>query len=510
MDISRWIDRRADHRPDKTAIHFAGRDIRYAEFAERIAATARALKHDLGIGPGDRIAYLGYNRPEMLDLLFACARLGAMLTPLNWRLAPAEHEYILNDCGAAAVFAESEFREHLGSIRGNLGSTQFVSFDGGAAGWLDFKTLVTMRDSGADANPEAGYASPLLVVYTSGTTGRPKGAVLTQDAIFWNALNSIAAHDMSSRDHILTTLPMFHVGGLNIQTTPAFHAGATVTLHRRFDPETTLHDIVDRRPSLFLMVPATMSACLNHPDWSATDLSSLRMVAAGSSVVPEPLIRRFHDRGVPVIQVYGATETAPIAIVLTASEAKRKLGSSGKAALHCEIRIVDRNGNDVPHGTSGEILVRGRNVMQEYWSNREATAKALVDDWYHTGDMAHRDAEGFVFVDERKSDLIVSGGENIYPAELENVLLECPDIAEAAVVARKHDRWGQIPVAVVVAKAGGTMTREDILALFEGRLARFKHPREVVFVEALPRNAMGKVLRYELRDMLDNTDSTAP
>jgi fatty-acyl-CoA synthase len=301
---------------------------------------------------------------------------------------------------------------------------------------------------------------------------------------------------------VLTFLPMFHVGGLNIQTLPALHAGATVFLQQRFQPGEALQAIARRRPTITLLVPAVMKAMTQHPDWRKTDISSLRIVGAGSSIIPIDLIRAFHVRGVPVCQVYGSTETAPTAIVLRREDAMRKEGSTGTAALHCDIRIVDEQGRDVRGGASGEILVRGPNVMIGYWRDEKATAAAFIDDWFRTGDIGHRDEDSFFWVDERKTDLIISGGENIYPAELEAVLAECPDIADAAVVARTDPKWGEVPVAVVVRRDGAELAPADVKALFGDRLARFKHPHDVLFVDRLPRNVMGKVLRFELRGLV--------
>ena len=301
---------------------------------------------------------------------------------------------------------------------------------------------------------------------------------------------------------MLTFLPMFHVGGLNIQTLPALHAGATVFLQPRFQPGEALQAIARRRPTITLVVPAVMKAMIEHPDWRKTDISSLRIAGAGSSIIPIDLIRAFHVRGVPVCQVYGSTETGPTAIVLRREDAMRKEGSTGTAALHCSIRIVDEHGADVLGGAAGEILVRGPNVMMGYWRDEQATAAAFGDGWFRTGDIGHRDADGFVWIDERKKDLIISGGENIYPAELEAVLGECPDIADAAVVARPDPKWGEVPVAVVVRRNGAALASGDVKALFGHRLARFKHPHDVLFVDALPRNVMGKVLRFELRSLV--------
>ena len=498
MDLSAWIERWADFQPAKCAVHFAGRDRSYGEMAARIRRLAAALKHELGIGRCDRVAYLGMNSPDMLELLFACARLGAMLVPLNWRLAAPEHRYMLQDCGAAALFAEPEFLAQCAAIRAAMPALKGVAYSAPADGWLPYQALVDAA-AGNDGNPHVGYDDAVLLVYTSGTTGRPKGAVLTQNALFFNAVNATHAHDLSSADHVLTTLPMFHVGGLNIQTLPALHAGASVTLHRRFDPAETLAAIAGRKPSLTLMVPATMAALLQHPDFPRADLGSLRLIMAGSSNIPAALIQGFHARGIPVGQVYGSTETAPIAIYLRAADAFGHVGSTGKPAIHCEVRIVDAAGAAVRPGQAGEILVRGANLFRDYWGDSAATQAALQDGWYHTGDIGHQDPAGFVTIDDRKKDLIISGGENIYPAELENVLADCPEIAEAAVVGAPDPRWGEVAVAIVVRKPGSRLDAAAVLSLFDGRLARFKHPRAVLFRDTLPRNVMGKVLKFEIR-----------
>jgi fatty-acyl-CoA synthase len=471
VTIARWLDGWARQQPQKTAVHFEGRDLSYANMAARAARLAGALRDRLGVGPGDRVAHLGTNSPELIDLVFACARLGAILVPLNWRLAPPEHAYILDHCRPRALLAEAEFARSGAIVYG-----------------AEYEALL------GDATPfEAPSRDdlPLLLVYTSGTTGKPKGAVLTQSALFWNAVNAAHAHDLTSRDHVLTALPMFHVGGLNIQTLPALHAGAIVTIQRRFEPGAFLDAVEARRPTLTLLVPATLHALYQHKRWPSADLSSLRLVMTGSSVVPEALIRPFHERGIPMGQVYGSTETCPIAVYLRAEDAMRKIGSAGKPAIHCAARL-----------DAGEILVRGPNVMTHYWEDPEATREALQDGWFRTGDIAEIDDEGFYWVRDRKKDMIISGGENIYPAELEAVLADCPDIAEAAVIARPDARWGEIPVAVVVRRAGATLDEAAVLALFAGRLARFKHPGAVIFVDSLPRNAMGKVQKFRLRDLI--------
>jgi fatty-acyl-CoA synthase len=500
MNISNWIERNADFFPGKTAIHFEGQDIGYAALDGRIKRLAAVLRNRLGIERGDRVAHIGYNSPEIIDLLFACARLGAMMVPLNWRLAAPELRYIVGDSGPAVLLAEADFRPVIDSIRGEFPDITYVGY-GGGEGWLDYDGLLA-EAAGADHDPSAGGGDRALIVYTSGTTGRPKGAVLTQDALAWNAVNSTHTHDMTSADVILTNLPMFHVGGLNIQTTPALHAGATVVMHRRFEPGETLRAIREHRPTLFVNVPATAQACLSHPDWEATDFSCVRVMMTGSTNVPAPLIRAYLAKGLKIGQIYGLSETGPVSIVLRGEDGERKAGSAGKPAVHCQARIVDADGRDVARGERGEILVRGPNNLLEYWNNPEATAAAIVDGWFHTGDIGYQDDEGFYYVVDRTKDMIKSGSENIYPAELEAVLAECRDIAESAVVGRPDETWGEVPVAVVVPKPGAAVSETSVMALFENVVARYKHPREVVIVEALPRNAMGKILKFEIREMV--------
>lgn len=499
MELSHWINRHADFTPDKPAIIFEGRDISYAEFDAWISRFARVFKHKFGIGRGDRIGFLGLNTPELLVSFFAAARLGAMFVPLNWRLAPPEHVYILQNAAVKLLIVDNDYRGHAEGIRDELPDCEFASIDFEGDGWA---SLEGMDAEGDDRNPHVDDQTPMLLVYTSGTTGRPKGAVLNQRAVLVNALNSVHAHEMTSTDYIVTTLPMFHVGGLNIQTTPALYCGATVSLHRRFDPAEALEAMINEKPNLFLSVPATLEAIIKQPGWEGADISHLRSVTTGSSIVPKPLIEAFHGRGVPIVQVYGCTETAPVSIYLRREEAFRKSGSTGKAGLHCEMRIIDGDGKDVGPNVSGEILVRGENNFFEYWGNAEATAESLRDGWFYTGDIGYADEEGFVVVNDRKKDMINSGSENIYPAELEAVIHEMKDIVEGTVVGRPDEKWGEVPVAVLVLEEGVALSAEAFLDRFNGVLARYKHPKDVYFVDQLPRNAMGKILKFEVRDMV--------
>ncbi|WP_027551015.1 class I adenylate-forming enzyme family protein [Bradyrhizobium sp. Cp5.3] len=500
MDLCSLIERNAAFAPDKTAIAFEGERLSYAAFAARIDRTARALKNELGIGRGDRVAILSLNRPDYLVLLYACARLGAMMVPLNWRLAVAEQLFILLDAGAKVLVLEQAFGGVLPELERASPGMAVVAFDFTPPRGRTFEYLLASGDGGG-RNPHTDLSCPLLIVYTSGTTGRPKGAVLRQEALFWNGVMSQHMHNMTSNDHVLTVLPLFHVGGLNIQTTPALQLGATVTIHARFTPDTALAAIARDRPTLTVMVPAIIQAVSDHPAWGITDLSSLKAVATGSTIVPPYLIDRIVARDVPVLQVYGSTETCPIAVYTRLGGDLSRAGSTGLTGLCCEARIIDQAGAEVPPGTPGEIAVRGPNVFFEYWGNADATRDALHDGWYRTGDIGLCDADGYFWVRDRKKNLIISGGENVYPAEVERVLLEHPDVSECAVIGRPDPRWDEIPVAYVIRRPGCRLEPNELRAHVQAQLARYKVPRDIIFVTDLPRTALGKVQHFLLKQL---------
>ena len=498
LDLSSLIARNAAFTPDKPAIHFEGATLSYAAFHARIEATAKALKADCGVGRGDRVAILSLNRPDYLVLLYACARLGAILVPLNWRLAVAEQLFILSDASVKVLVLEQAFAAILPPLATELPDTRVVALDfTPPAPAQTFEGLLA-NASGDGSNPHTDLSCPLLIVYTSSTTGRPKGAVLRQDALLWNGVMSQHMHGLTSEDHVLTVLPFFHVGGLNIQTTPALHHGATVTIHARFAPDTTLATIAEARPTLTVLVPATIQAVSEHPAWANADLSCLKAISTGSSIVPPHLIARFTDRGIPVLQVYGSTETCPTA-VYTRLGGKAPMGSTGLPGLCCEAKVIDDAGHEVAAGTAGEIVVRGPNVFYEYWGNEAATSDALHDGWYRTGVFGTRDADGYFWVHDRKKIMIISGGENVYPAEIERVLLEHPDVADVGVIGAADPKWQEVPVAYVVLRAGCSCTADILKAHVATQLARFKHPRDIIFVTDLPRTALGKVQHFKLK-----------
>lgn len=499
MDLSRWIEQRADWSPAAPAFRFEGETLTYADMARRIAALAAVLQRDFAIARGDRVAQLGPSRPEVVELLFACARIGAVLVPLNWRLTEAEHRWQLGDCTPRLLVADVEFADHAEQLSERL-DLPLLALGGPVGDAPRLEAAIAAAPDGVTA--AGGLEDPLMLVYTSGTTGRPKGAVLAQRALVANAQNVQGVFEFTAADRVLSALPLFHVGGMNIQTTPALCAGACVVLMRRFDPGEFLRLLADEAITLTLAVPAVAQALVRHPDWQATDMRRLRMVGMGSSVVPTPLLRAWLERDVPPTQIYGLTESAPAAIGLRAEDCAGRLGSCGKPLLWTEARIADDDGRTLPAGARGEILLRGPNLFEGYWNNDAATGEAWLDGWFRTGDIGHVDEAGFFHVDDRKKDVIISGGENIYPAELEDILAASPDIAEQAVVGRPDPRWGEAPVACIVRAAGSELDAAGVLALFEGRLARYKHPREVRFYDSLPRNALGKVLKFELRDRL--------
>ena len=504
MHLANVIARWAPRRTDAAAVIDGTRQWTWRQLDGDVASWAEGLAR-AGVKRGDRVAVVSLNRGEILVLLFACARLGASLVPVNWRLTAEEQAWIVDDADCAALVGEADPLDRLLPALGERGALVVVGLpeaDGRVgAGAVPATEIVSVPAAGD--LPAGSWEDPVLLVYTSGTTGRPKGAVLTQSAVGSNAVNSVHMHDLVVDDIVLTVAPLFHVGGLTIQTTPALLSGATVVLHRRFDPGAWLAAVAERRATLSVLVPTMITALLEHPAWPDTDLSSLRMLTTGSQVVPVDLLRAVHRRGVPVAQVYGATETGPIALCQRREEAMATEGTVGREATLCEVRIVDRQGNDVAASQAGELWVRSPSLFQGYWRRPEATADALVDGWYRTGDVGHRRPDGNVVVSDRIKEVVITGGENVYPAEVEAAIAATGLVTDVAVVGQSDERWGEVPVAFVVAgDDAGPLDRGRLVAALTDRLARYKHPRSVVAVDALPRNAMGKILKHELRARL--------
>ena len=496
LDISGWIAHWAQWTPGKTALRFEGRCVSYAELARAVQRAAAWLAAS-GVSRGDRVAYLGPNCPELLELLFACARTGAIFVPLNTRMPAAELRVFLAATRPRLVVAEAGFRDVALASAGRDGHDLVVTFAGAAdpEGCADGAERVR-------ADPSPDPAAPVLILFTSGTTGPPKGATFTQENMTFNALNVITAFGLTAADEILTAVPMFHSGGLFIHTTPGLCAGATVTIHRQFDPGLLLADVQRYRVTLLACVPAMTLALAAHPAWDQTDLSSLRTVVTGSTFVPRGAVEPWQHRGVPIMQGYGSTETCPIVTTLPADSPGEKALTAGKPVLCHRVRIVDAAGTDVAAGEPGEVWIQGRSVMQGYWENPQATREAFRDGWFRNGDLGLFDEQGYLHILDRIKDIIIVGSSNVYPSDLETVLGDCADIREAAVVGGRDDRLGEVPVACVVPVPGRSLTEEQVIALFDGRLATYKHPRDVIFLDALPRNPTGKVQKTVLRDLV--------
>lgn len=486
-DPSGWIPWWAARAPAVPAVISGDEQVSYAALDARVRGAAAQLRN-LGVGEGDRVAVCCSNRIEMLELLFACAGLGAILVPINNRLTAREVRFQLEDCEPSLVLADAA-RSGLLLAAGS----QPEALDGYAS------AAQATREQGSDptAVAAAGPEHPLLLVYTSGTTGTPKGAVLSHRSLHYTALNSVAHERFGPGSIVVSVLPLFHVGGLNIQTIPCLYAGGTVVLVEAFSPEGLVAVLRRHRPTHLLLVPAAMEALLAVPSLRPEDLASLDALNCGSSLVSESLIRRFNSLGVRVVQVYGATETGPTAIVLDYADAHR-IGSCGKPAAHCELRIVDSSGADVAPGETGELWLRGPNLFSHYWKRPAETERAFRGGWYSTGDLGRVDEEGFVYISGRRRELIISGGENIYPAELELVIGQHPSVAQVAVVGRPDARWGEVPVAFVVAEQDVVIEARPLSDWCASRLARYKQPKDWIFLDDLPRTSLGKVEKHKL------------
>ncbi len=480
-----------------------GRRFTFPGVNARSNRTANALRA-LGVGPGDRVALLLMNGVEFTESFFAIAKIGAVVVPLNWRLVPDELAFILGDSGAVALIFDGEFRATVANLQARGAETTAVRH------WIEVGTSAErgafaraydeIQADASDAEPPIGASDDddAYIMYTSGTTGLPKGVVHTHDSVLWACFTIALTADTRYRDRYAIVLPLFHVGALtpllgNVQR------GMTSILMRAFDPVRLYETVAAERVTVLLAVPAMLSFMLQVPDHGQYDVSSLRWVMSGAAPVPVTLIETYAKRGIEIVQVYGLTESCGPACLINPEDAITHAGSTGKPFFHTDVRVVDDAGNDVTPGTPGEVLVRGKHVMKGYWNRPDATAETIRDGWLHTGDIASVDAEGFVYINDRKKDMIISGGENIYPAEIENVILSHPKVREVAVIGQASAKWGESPLAVVV-KSDDSLTEADVVEWSRGKLAGYKRPRAVRFVDEIPRNPAGKILKRVLRD----------
>ena len=500
--------------PHKLAIRFGmpgqTEDFDFAKFWRRVERVTGHLQNSFGLKAGQRVAWLGLNHELECVTLVACARLGLIFMPLNYRLAVAELSMVLEDATPSLLVYDALHQSAAQSLTVQQANELLTSLP---SCLLD--RLIDQPSSKHIEYPQIAESSDLLLVYTSGTTGLPKGAVHTQAGLMANAQASYEAHHFQDSDIVLSTLPLFHVGGLCIQTLPVLLAGVSVYLHPRFDPSAWLRAVsegaLEERPSLSLLVPATLRAVLDHPDWPHADLKSLRGIMTGSSTLPVSYLERFHARGVPVGQIYGATETGPVSVVLKLQDAMKRVGFAGWPHANLLLKLIDADGQEVPLGKTGEVCVKAPNVMRGYWSTSGAqTPEGLINGWFHSGDMGFLDQEGCLQIVGRNKDMIISGGENIYPAEIENALMAYPGVAECAVVGLPDEKWGEVPVLALTRQPtseGLQLSAEEILIHLQHNIARFKLPRRVLFLEQLPKSALGKVLKPLLLKQLIDSNS---
>jgi len=501
IGLGSMILRRASLIPDMPALSFEGTTLSYAEFAAAIRLLAAALRKT-GVNRGDRVGFLGNNHPVFLQTLYAAAAIGAVFVPLNFRLTASELEFIINDAGVHTLIVDDERKAVIDSVRGELCCRQYYAAESAAAGWvgLDAITAHLLPLAAADRVEADDVA---LIMYTSGTTGRPKGAMLTHGNLFWNNVNARFGPENFAAEVSLTAAPLFHIGGLNVTTLIGFQTGGHVVLHRAFDPGKVLEDIARYHVGVMFGAPAMFLFMAQHPAFASTDLDSVDILVCGGAPVPENLIRIYKDRGVKLCQGYGLTETAPFASFLGTRWIESKLGSAGQPPLYGDIRVVDLNNRPLDHGERGEVCVRAPNVMKGYWNRPEATREAIDEQgWFHTGDVGYFDADGFLYLCDRVKDMVISGGENVYPAEVESVLYEHAAIAEVAVIGLPDEKWGEAVTAVVRLVPGAILTLEELREFAAERLARYKLPLRLHFVTEMPRNPAGKVLKFQLRELL--------
>ena len=492
-----------------------GRRFTFAEWNARANRTANALL-DAGVGKGDRVALLQMNSVEYMESFFAIAKIGAICVPLNWRLTAEELAFILRDSGSATLIYGAELADVVADLeqRGHgetgTGATGTGATGTGVERWVlcgsgaDRPDWAVAYDdwqgAASDAEPEvdAGEDDVLYIMYTSGTTGLPKGAVHTHDSATWGVLTVNATSDLRVKDRYLVALPLFHVGALT-PCTANVHRGATAVVMRAFDPRRAWEIIDQERITTGLKVPAMLNFMRQVYDPARHRHTELRWLMSGAAPVPVSLIEEYDRMGIEIQQVYGLTETCGPACLISSDDAVARAGSTGKAFFHTDVRVVDAEGADVPPGEPGEVLVRGKHLMIGYWNRPEDTAAALRDGWLHTGDVATVDQEGFVYIQDRLKDMYISGGENVYPAEIENVLIAHPKVLEAAVIGQPSARWGEVGAAIVV-KSDDSLDADDLRAFCQGKLARFKQPVVYEFVDQIPRNPSGKILKRILRD----------
>ncbi|QSB16619.1 long-chain fatty acid--CoA ligase [Natronosporangium hydrolyticum] len=497
--VGSWPRRRARIAPGDTALIYQGEPRSFGELAQRVDRLRQRLA-ELEVAPGDRVAYLGPNQPAFVEAMFATMAAGAVFVPLNTRLAAPELAHLLRDAQVRAfIWAESHEQTAQAVLEAAPVELRVVAGAGSEAAGYTLEQLVEQGQSGT---PEVPVATDdlAMIMYTSGTTGQPRGATLTHANLTWNVFNVLIDVDVSQREVTLVSAPLFHTAALNQTFLPTFIKGGAAVLEAAFDPQRSLHLIAEHRITWMFGVPAMFQALAAAPGWDTADLSSIRAVEAGGAPVPEELIRTYQARGLTFMQGYGMTEASPGVLFLRAGDSLRKVGSAGTPCFFTEVDLIDDAGATTPAGEPGEVVVRGPNVMVGYWRNEAATAAVLDQDgWFRSGDVAVRDDEGHLRIVDRKKDMFISGGENVYPAEVENAIYDHPAVRECAVIGVPDTQWGEVGRAYIVLNDGHQLDHPELAQFLTGRLARYKIPQSLVLLAELPRTASGKLQKQRLR-----------
>jgi fatty-acyl-CoA synthase len=511
LNFTRALERNARNSPDQAAYTFCGQSTSNAQLLERVSALAAAFK-DQGIGRGDVVALLLGNCPQFLETTLAVNALGAIWLPLNYRLVLDEWRYIVGHAEAKLLLTQPDYHEAGAALRDELPALEkgwTIAADA-PPGWSAFEAELTAHfDTPVREFADMGTDDVQRLMYTSGTTARPKGVPLSYGNLHWKNVAHIIEFGLTSADRTLIAGPMYHVGAMDLPASGVIYAGGDVVILPEFDPEAVLATIERERITNVWLPPSMVNLVLAHPDNDRYDLTSLRLVISGGEKMPEPLVQRILDlfSSAWFADAYGLTETVSGDTFLDRDHVLAKLGSVGRPVAHLDLRIVDDDGHPLPAGERGEIALRGPKVFSGYWRDPDATAAAIRNGWFHTGDVGRLDDDGYLYIDDRKKDLIISGGENIASPEVERVLYEHPAVLEAAVIGMPNERWGEVPMAIVVCKSGAEVSGEELTGFCAGRLAKFKVPKRVDFVDELPRTPSGKVLKRTLRERLTLTDA---
>lgn len=491
-----WLKRWKLYSPNNIAIKDGetGREFSYSKLYQLANQGAHLLRSEYGISKGDRVAVLATNELEYVFLFFALQRLGAILVPVNFRLTQREVDHIITDSSPKMVLFQETYRDIVENLPASINPLKLL-----LQGENSFSSKLSALPPQNEYAFTAQELDPVMILYTSGTTGAPKGAILTYKMLFWNSINTTLRLNISQNDCVVIFLPFFHTGGWNVLTTPFIHRGAKVVFLKKFDAEQILSLSEKEKATMIFGVPTTMEMMARSPRFSEVDLKNVRYAIVGGEPMPLELIKAWDKKGIPIRQGYGLTEFGPNVFSLNEEDAIRKIGSIGFPNFYIEAKVVDHDGRELGDNQVGELVLRGPMCMQGYWHNDKATQETVKEGWLYTGDLVRRDYEGYYYVVGRKKDMYISGGENVYPPEIEQILRAHPKVVEAAVIGVPDEKWGEVGKAFVVAE-DSTLTSEELLHHCLQNLAKFKIPKHFVFLPSLPKGDSGKILKRKLTE----------